>query len=103
MVTSPASTMSDVRLLAAAFLGSVGREVVGWVVLEETLRLEHEAEICGGHDWIVLGARHMRMTEGVPQDQVAIDNRSILLDPLTEPFETCALIGVIARRVAFRG
>lgn len=90
------------RLLAAAFLWRIGREVVGWIVLEETLRLEHEAEICGGHDWVVLGARHMRMAEGVPQDQVAVDNRSILLNPLTEPFETGALIGVIARRVAFR-
>ena len=42
------------------------------IALEESDRLEHEADIADGHDRPALRPRQMQMGEGVPDDDVGV-------------------------------
>src|SRR6266436_1277623 len=71
-------------LVAAGFLFARlggGGNVVGGVLLEEAVRLEEEADVGGGHDGIIFGAGNVRVAHRVPEDDVRVGDRPVLLGP----------------------
>src|ERR1700675_3375867 len=53
------------------------RQVVGRNGVEESIRLKEKSNIRRRHDWKIFGARNVSVAEGVPENQIAVGNRTI--------------------------
>ena len=88
-------------MAAACDLLGRRRHVVGRVAGEEAVGLEHEADVGGRHHRVVFRARDVGVAEGVPEDDVGVLDRAILLGPADQAVAAPALVGIVARAIAF--
>src|SRR5207244_3396316 len=76
------------------------RHVVGRVLREKAVWLEHETDVRGWHHGIVLRPWKVRVAEGVPQHDVCVDQRPVLFGPARQTVAALALVRIVARSVA---
>jgi hypothetical protein len=72
------------------------RHVKCGIAIEEPAGLQMEADVGDRHDRPVLRTSHVVGTERVPEDDVLVPQRAVLLDVLRQARTAPALIGVVA-------
>ena len=75
------------------------RHVVGRVHGEEAVRLEREADVRRRHHRVILRPRDVRVAEGVPEHDVGVLDRPVLLGPARQAVAAPALVRVVAGAV----
>ena len=97
--------MKDVSVRAVRSLSSVSASrwyVQRGVAIEEALRLQMETNRLYRHNRPILGTHDMVRAEGVPDHQVRLFQRPILLDVGRKLVAPLLLVRVVSSRVALR-
>jgi hypothetical protein len=79
------------------------RDVEAGVAIEEADGLEHEADRGHWHHRPVLGPDDMVRAEGVPDDEIGVLERGVVLHVARQPGPARMLIRLLARRVPLSG
>src|SRR5882724_8776061 len=77
------------------------RHIVSRIHVKKSIRLEQKPYIGGRHHWIVFRARNMRVSEGVPENDVCIFNRTVRVRPTNQAIAPAALVWKITGGVSF--
>ena len=49
-----------------------GRDVIAGIFREETIGLQHEADVGSRHDRVIFWPRQVGVTEGIPENEIGV-------------------------------
>jgi len=73
--------LSAVFASGTGIFRSAGRDIIGRIVIKESVGFEQETDVCSGHDGIVFASWNMRVPKGIPENDIFVFDGAISGSP----------------------